>query len=381
MAYRFETPEVIIAGIGAHKELKSLSELRGKTRAIFVTDNARIDQQVKSTCKRFLIELGLEIADLGPVSEFSSKDLLTGWLADLSPGRTDIVIAVGGRKAIQTGKLFALVATNGDKILDPDFNPAAANQGIPVVAVAMTAGSGAAIAHCSCFYNSDTRRHQCISNPFLMPVVAILDPGLSEWQSSNEIAIDGVVSLGYAIESIVSLSSSPVTDACALAAITAICRWLPRAFAQGSDLAAREQVMFAQQLVSMAMANCATNISCKIAGQIEILTHIPAGNIVAVVLPHMLQYYNELAPKKTEQIAAALKEGIGPAPGLGSAPAEELARHFIHRLDLPQRLGFLGFDEALIPRVIDDMSCRGAEITFPDENLAEKLFQILNAAL
>jgi len=352
MVSRFETPRVILIGRGAHQELADHILLDEKRHALLICDCKRIDPDVEKNIMRGLNKRGIEFIEYRLDSNFVTNDQLVEGEKLLGHNDFDIIIAIGGRGIIQLGKMLALLATNEGPIEKYAGVNVSRNPSLPVVAVAMTAGCGAAISHCACFVDSESKNRYSLRDQNLLPDLVILDPGLKAWQSPGDTAADGLASLAYAIEAITSESPTPVTDACALAAVTAICRWLPIAYTHGNDIKAREQLMYAQQLVSMAVFNSSPSCLCRLAGQIEAIVHIPFGNVVAALLPHQLERNAEVTPDRVEMIGKAIWEADNSsAKQQKRPPATELLRRFIQRLDLPQRLSFMGMDEGHVERV------------------------------
>ncbi len=347
MSRKFEIPRVIITGRGSHAELKNLALLEDKQKALLICDNERVDTEVESNIKRDLESRGVKITEFRDATTQVRSDQLEQGREYLDQKEFDIVIALGGRGAIQLGKLLAFMATNPGAIEDYIGPDSGRKPSLPVIAVAMTAGSGAAISHCACFFNKQNLTRSSICDQFLLPTVAILDPGLKAWQQPQEIASDGLSSLSYAIESIVSDEASPVTDACALSAITLICQWLPVTYAHGHDLDAREQLMYAQQLVSMAVFNSSPSTLCRLATQIEALIHIRFGYAVAALLPHLLDHFHKQIPKRIDMIGEAMwRAEVSSGNGGDTRPGtSELMRRFIQRLDIPLQLSFEGLEE------------------------------------
>ena len=382
MPLQFRTPQVIVTGHGAHEGLKELDVLKGKTCALLIVDEARVEQEVVNRCAGDLKTLGIKVTEFRDIgTHVTSDELIEALLLVRSKG-VDVIVAAGGRNAIQAAKVLALMATNGEEVLESWDSMEIKHTALPVIALAMTAGSGAAIAQCACYVDSRTVTRICFAHPNLMPAVAILDPGLKSWKSPDEMACDGIVSVGYALESMTSKLSTPVTDACALAAITALAHWLPVSYALGSDLAAREQVMYAQQLVSIAMSHCPSTVICKLAGQIEAHTRIPFGHAVSALLPPMLEFYDESVPEKVMEIAEALKKGgLSADESDGRLSAADLMARFIQSLDLPLRLSFLGMEKEIIPELAASIDCRSYSISAPRHVDAEALEAILHRAL
>jgi alcohol dehydrogenase len=329
-----------------------------------------------------LLDRGIKVTEFREASKQVDTDRLIAGQELIAKSDFDLVIAIGGKGAIQLGKLLAFLATNDGSIEDYVGVDSIKEPPLPLIAVAMTAGSGAAISHCSCFINSKNLFRSSVCDNYLMPDVAILDPGLKSWQHPNEIAADGLVSISYAIEAVTSPEATPVTDACALSAVTLLCRWLPIAYAHGSDLQAREKLMFAQQLVAMAVFNSSPSTLCRLAGQIEVVVHIDFGHAVAALLPHMLEYLSQTMSERVEMIGEAIWKAEANSDNAGKRPlAPELMRRFIQRLELPLQLSFEGLEEKHIELLLKMLEGDhyGRPVAHP--NKMDILIDILRRAL
>ena len=120
---------------------------------------------------------------------------------------------------------------------------------------------------------SDGNNKHCLVDSKLTPALAIDDPDLMAGlptavtaatgepprrvESELEPTSDGPPAAGmdaltHAIEAYVSRNSTPITDACALAAVGLISAWLRPAVKDGKDATARGQMAYAQFLAGMA---------------------------------------------------------------------------------------------------------------------------------
>jgi len=382
MSRKFEIPRVIITGRGSHAELKNLALLDGKKHALLICDDERVDTEVEEHIKLDLQTRGIKLLEFREATTQVNTDQLEHCHKILNEKDIDLVIAIGGKGAIQLGKLFAFMATNPGAIEDFAGENTGRNPSLPMVAVAMTAGSGAAISHCACFINKQNLYRFSICDQFLMPEVAILDPGLKAWQPPQEIASDGMTSLSHAIESITSPEATPVTDACALSAITLICKWLPVAYAHGHDLDAREKLMYAQQLVSMAASNSSRSTLCRLSAQIEAFVHIKFGYVMSALLPHMLDYCSESIPERVEMIRDALERTeFTPRDSDLRLQASELLRRFIQRLDIPLQLSFEGLEKEHIETVKKTLDGDHYGLPTVHPNPMDTMINILHKAL
>lgn len=382
MASIFRIPNVIITGKGARRALRTLPELRSKHNALFITDNIKVEQEIQKEIIADLASLEITVTEFHEVTDRVSAEMIQAGLAMAQECRADLIVAIGGRSAIKAGKLIGMLVTNGGSLEDyRGFQPLTSPP-LTIVAIAMTASSGAAISNCACYNDDESCMRCCISDTKLIPTVAILDPGLTNWLSPQEIAADGIVSFGYAIEALASDMATPVTDSCALAAITNLVRWLPDAYTQSQNMEAREKLMYAQQLVSMARSNAIASMVCKLAGQLEVQTHIPLGNAVAALLPHVLDHYQKTLPGKVAMIGEAMVHGdatLGNDPQL-TQTADKM-RAIIQRLDMPLRLSFLGLEEGQINGVITALESATLESHTPLASDAAALIHLLKLAM
>jgi alcohol dehydrogenase len=380
MAHLFRIPNVIVTGAGAHEAIPRQAELFGKKHALIVTDHVKIDTPIERKIIETLQAMDIATMEFSDVRDRVSHRVVNAATDEARDFNVDLVVAIGGRQAMHVGRLVAMLLRNGGRIEEYQSADRITKPSMTSVVVATTASTGVAISTCVCYTNEDTGKRFCFADPRLLPSVAILDPGLTNWLSPQDIALDGVASLGYAVEAMFSTMATPVTDACAREAITAMVRWLPEAYAHSHMLEYRERLMFAQQLVSMASSNVMANFICKLSGQIESQTHIPMGNAVAALMPNVVDMLADQAPDKLNMLCTAILHGdqtLESGEDQRIMAADEL-RSIIQRLDMPLQLSFLGFEEKHIGLLLDSMDERTLFTSAPiptDEKSLEKLLR------
>jgi alcohol dehydrogenase class IV len=159
-------------------------------------------------------------------------------------------------------------------------------------------------------------------------------------------------------------------------------RCLPEAYAQSHQVESREKLMFAQQLVSMASSNVMANMVCKLAGQIESLTHIPMGNAVAALLPNVIESLKNKIPEKIQMMAEAILAGDNTLEHGPDHPfAANEVRGIIQRLDMPLKLSFLGFEEHHISQLINSLDEHTLATEAPIPTDSDSLEKLLKASL
>jgi alcohol dehydrogenase class IV len=121
-----------------------------------------------------------------------------------------------------------------------------------------------------------------------LPSVAIIDPTLTLSLPPVATASTGLDALTQLIEGFVSSRSSPLTDSFAIEGIQRAARSLPRAYAQGDDLVARENMAVASLLSGIVLANAGLGAVHGFAAPLGGRYHIPHGMACAAMLPHVI---------------------------------------------------------------------------------------------
>lgn len=160
-------------------------------------------------------------------------------------GACDGVVAVGGGSPIDLAKAVALLATHPE----PLEQYAAIYGGTPkiatvapVIAVPTTAGTGSEVGRAALITLDDGRKLGFIS-PHLIPKRAVCDPELTLGLPPYLTAATGLDALSHCVETFLSPRFNPPADAIALDGAGRIWRNLERAVADGTDLAARSEMM------------------------------------------------------------------------------------------------------------------------------------------
>src|SRR5207344_882257 len=93
----------------------------------------------------------------------------------------------------------------------------------------------------------------------------VVDPTLTLTMPPAMTADTGVDALTHALEAAVSIFASPFTDAFCMQAVNLIMDALPRAYADGGDLAARTAMANAATIAGLAFSNAFVGVNHAIA--------------------------------------------------------------------------------------------------------------------
>ena len=166
----------------------------------------------------------------------------------------------------------------------PLQNPAA-----PCIAVPTTAGTGAEVTYNAVLGVPDQHVKVSMRSPLMLPRWAIVDPLLTHSMPPELTASTGLDALTQLIEAFVSNKANPLTDGVCREGLQRAGRSLRRAFEDGSDAEAREDMSLASLFSGMALANAKLGAVHGFAGPLGGMTDAPHGVICGKLLPYVMQ--------------------------------------------------------------------------------------------
>ncbi len=265
-------------------------------------------------------------------------------------GVCDSIVAIGGGSSIDLAKAVALIVGHPE----PLAQYAAILGGVSritaampaVIAIPTTAGTGSEVGRAALITLDDGRKLGFIS-PHLIPNVAICDPELTLGLPPLLTAATGMDAISHCIETFLSPRFNPPADAIALDGLARAVHWLPQAFADGSNLIARSEMMMAALQGGMCFQ--------KGLGAVHAMSHplgglatprLHHGTLNAVIMPAVLRMNLAHAEAKYARLRAAI--GLRPEADL-AAFVEDLNR----RLGLPKSLAEMGVPADCLPQMVE----------------------------
>jgi len=286
--FEFATAARIVFGSGEARQLAAAAARMG-SRALVVTGSST--ERVRPLIAN-LESAGVACALFSTPSE-PTIDLIRGGAGHARGEGCNVVIAIGGGSAIDTGKALAALLTNPGDPLDylevigraqPLRHPSA-----PLIAVPTTAGSGAEVTRNAVLASPEHRVKASLRSAFLLPKLAIIDPDLTLDLPRAITAATGLDALTQLIEPYVSSRANAVTDLYCVDGIRRAAAALPRVWEDGQVREARTGMSFASLLGGMALANAGLGVVHAFAAPIGGMWPAPHGAICAAVLPHAIE--------------------------------------------------------------------------------------------
>jgi alcohol dehydrogenase len=204
--------------------------------------------------------------------------------------KCDFVIGLGGGSAIDAAKGIAAVVSENKSVWDFVEGYEIKKDVLPIVAIPTTAGTVTETTPYSVISNKKIKRKDGFGSNFIFPKISILDPILTISLSPYYTADTGIDTLAHAIEAYTSVFASPISDLFAIEAIKLVAKNLRTVVADGRNIIARTNMLFASALAGVAIANPDTTIAHVIGEAVGAVYDTDHGVSVAIALPAVMEY-------------------------------------------------------------------------------------------
>lgn len=378
----FFMPSINLMGAGCLATAVDMIVGYGHKKALIVTDGPLARMGVAKTLADALAAKAIESVVFDGVQPNPTIGNVEAGLELLRQNGCDCVISLGGGSPHDCAKGIALCAANGGGIADYEGIDRSAKPQLPLIAVNTTAGTASEMTR-FCII-TDERRHvkMAIVDRHVTPVISVNDPSMMLAKPPGLTAATGMDALTHAVEAYVSTAATPITDACALKAVSLIAANLPTAVAEGQNLHAREQMAYAQFLAGMAFNNASLGYVHAMAHQLGGFYDLPHGVCNAVLLPHVQRYNSTVVAARLKDVAAAMGLNVSEhSAEEGAAACIAGIRALSAQIGIPAGLAGLGVKEADIPTLASNALRDACGLTNPRQATQAEIEDIFRAAL
>ena len=294
MKFNWNYPTTVWVGENRVNDLYDASKNLNIAKPLFVTDK----DLVNLPFIKEIISKNLKKFDkLNVFSNFTGNPIgenVDEGVIEFKKNNCDCVIAIGGGSALDVGKAIAFMSGQDRPIWDfediGDFWKRANEEKIsPIIAIPTTAGTGSETGRACAIINKKSGIKKIIFHPKILPSIVILDPCLTTELSPRLTAATGMDALAHNLEAFCAPNFHPMADGIALEGMKLIKNSLLRAFNNGKNLEARQNLLAASSMGSTAFQ--------KGLGAIHSLSHpvnaqfnIHHGLSNAIFMPYVLTF-------------------------------------------------------------------------------------------
>ncbi|MGX9353228.1 iron-containing alcohol dehydrogenase [Shimia sp. W99] len=372
-------PTSVRFGAGRISEIADACAAAGIKKPLLITDRGLANMDITQRTLDLLEEAGLGRAIFADVDPNPNEKNAEAGVKAFKDGGHDGVVAFGGGSGLDLGKLVAFWAGQTRPLWDFEdigdwWTRADADTIAPIVAVPTTAGTGSEVGRASVITNSETEEKKIIFHPKFLPTVVICDPELTVGMPPFITAGTGLDAFAHCVEAFSSPHYHPMSQGMALEGMRLVKEYLPRAYADGSDIEARSHMMSAAAMGATAFQKGLGAIHA-LSHPIGAIYHTHHGTTNAVCMPAVLQFNRPAI----EVVFAQAANYLGIAGGFEGfcAYVDELN----DSLGIPKSLAGLGIENPDIDRIVQgaliDPSTGGNPIEMTAENTRELLLKIV----
>jgi len=331
-------------GPGAIADLPKIIKETGFSKGLLVTDQGIEKVGLADKLRNYFSDVGIEIFSYSNVVSNPTEDNVFEGTIIYKDNACEFIVALGGGSPIDVGKTIKVTVAHDEPLEKLDDTKGGdkyiVNEMPPFYAVPTTAGTGSEVGRSSVITVKSTNKKTIIFAPQMMPDIAVLDPEITLSLPKKLTAATGVDAFVHNLEAYIMDTFHPFADGLAKEGIYRAFKYLPIAFENGNDVAARGEMLMASAMGATAFQK-GLGINHSIAHALSVYYDTHHGLANAAVLIEVMKY--NITDKKVNEKMAALGSLLNTEnDALAVISAIE---KWLIKLDMPTDLKGIGIKE------------------------------------
>ena len=294
----------LLEGEGSILRLPSLIKSKGVNNVLVVTDRGLMSLHLLDPLFIELEKEGLSYSVFDEVQPNPTIKNIEDCKDMYIKNKCEGIIAFGGGSPMDCAKAAGARVTNPKKSVKKMRGYLKIKKKLPpFFAVPTTAGTGSETTLAAVVSDPSTHEKYAICDGKLRPKYAVLDPNLTIGLPPHITSTTGMDALTHAVESYIGKSNVKSTIRYAEEATILIHQNLEKAYANGKDLSARENMLKASFLAGSAFTRAFVGYVHAIAHNLGGMYGTPHGLANAVILPYVLKWYGKSIYKPLSKLA------------------------------------------------------------------------------
>ena len=322
------------------EDIKSVLKQEKSTAVLIVTDVGIVKNKLILSLEEGLVKSKIKYVVYDKTQPNPTVENVEEALAIYNQNKCDALIAIGGGSSIDCAKAI------GARVVYPKRSLEKLGGKLKIwrrlstlIAIPTTAVTGSEVTLAALVTDTAKYKKYALMSFPLIPHYAVLDPKLTYSLPPHLTATTGMDALTHAVEAYIGRSTTRKTRALALEATKMIFENLEKAYNDGSDRIARENMLNASYKAGIAFSMSYVGYVHAIAHSIGGRYGIPHGLANAVIMPYVLEKYGRSAYKKLYRL------GLSAGVCNENDSYEEGAKRFIEaiknmneRMNIPNKL-------------------------------------------
>ena len=288
--FEFRAATRLVVGRGTVAKLGALARELGASRALVVSDPGVVRAGHTATGLAALASSGIATTVFDQFGENPTTAHVEAGTAVAREFRPDLIVGLGGGSSMDCAKGINFLLSCGGRMHDYHGRGKATGPMLPSIAVPTTAGTGSETQSFALITDAATGMKMACGDPRAAFRVAILDVHLTLTQPPRVAALTGIDAVSHAVESHVSRAATPASQIFSREGWRLLAINLPRVFADGGDVAAREAVQLGAAWAGLAIENAMLGAAHALANPLTTAHHVVHGQAVGLMLPHVVRF-------------------------------------------------------------------------------------------
>ena len=282
----------VISGAGSRREIAALFKAEGLNKVMVVTGR-HVGKSIAPEIMEGMRAEGIECVHYSKVEANPSTTTVYEIAQLYKESGCGGFLAIGGGSPMDAAKAAAALVVKPGKTLDKMAGLFRVLHRLPLfVAVPTTAGTGSETTIAAVITDAQTHRKYAIMDLSLVPRYAVMDPELTKDLPQKTTATTGMDALTHAVEAYLCWTNrTREVDRLAEEATVTIFKYLERAYADGNDMEAREEMLNASFKAGFAFTRAGVGNIHAIAHTMGGLYGVAHGLANAIILPIVLEDY------------------------------------------------------------------------------------------
>lgn len=286
----FRTTRRVIMGMGSLSTIPDELSLLNAKKILIITDKGLVKSGVVKKLERVLKSASIGYVIFDGVEADPNYEIVYKTENIVKEHSIDTIIGIGGGSSLDITKVTSIVATNPGDITEYFGIDLVKHSGLNTVLIPTTAGTGSEVTPIAILSDHREKLKKGVVSSYLLPDVAILDPYLTVSLPPKVTASTGMDALIHAIEAYTSIHATFLTDTLAIKAIDLIYNNIRKAYVNGADIMARENMLRGSMMAGIAFANAGVTAVHAFAYPIGAEFHIPHGIANTIMLIPVMKF-------------------------------------------------------------------------------------------
>ena len=279
-----------MVGRGAITRLGQLARELGATRVLVGSDPGVVRAGHTAAGLDALAASGIATAVFDQFGENPTTAQVEAGTAVAREFRPDLIVGLGGGSSMDCAKGINFLLSCGGRMHDYHGRGKATGPMLPSIAVPTTAGTGSETQSFALITDAATGMKMACGDPRAAFRIAILDVHLTLTQPTRVAALTGIDAVSHAVESHVSRAATPASRIFSREAWRLLANNLPKVFADGGDVTAREAVQLGAAWAGLAIENAMLGAAHALANPLTAAHRVVHGQAVGLMLPHVVRF-------------------------------------------------------------------------------------------